>query len=269
MKLVAYYHVYLTDDYGTWSSIVMEQLKLMQDAGLLDELHELRINCITQNDGRESKFIDLLNSLGLFNKTKLMLVLNPYANDDEMLANINSDKTITENLTMRRMWHDSQTEDMHLLYIHTKGITSVINALRKGDTYRYSVYYYWRQFLNWGVIEKWKTCINNLHFNDIAGVNYKTEPSRHFSGGFWWANSSYIRKLPDPSTLDWWNELKAKTENHWLKHASDRFRDEQWPCIDDKVRVYNVHTPKDIDPAGDILPRSVYKNEEELMWHPV
>ena len=48
MKNIAFYHAYLTDDMGTWSSMFMEHIKIMQDNKLLDALDELRITAITQ-----------------------------------------------------------------------------------------------------------------------------------------------------------------------------------------------------------------------------
>jgi hypothetical protein len=49
------------------------------------------------------------------------------------------------------------------------------------------------------LIEKWEDCILKLKDYDTCGVNLNTElPSikTHYSGNFWWANSSYIRKIP-------------------------------------------------------------------------
>ena len=269
MKKVAYYHVYLTDDYGTWSSIVMEQLTLLQNSGLADELDLLNINLVSNPGSKTVAFHDLLKTFSVSNKVLLTNFDTPFVHDDDMLSNINSDNAVTENVTMRQIWNDCQNNDMQVLYFHTKGVTSVKNLLEKNNAYKYAVYYHWRQFLNWGVIEKWQTCVNNLYFNDVAGVNYKTEPSKHFSGGFWWANSNYIKRLPDPSTLDWWYNIKAKSNDNWLKTASDRFRDEQWLCSLDDVRIYNINTPKNVDAASNILPRSIYKDDIELMWHPV
>ena len=37
---------------------------------------------------------------------------------------------------------------------------------------------------------------------DCCGVNYRWWPVNHFSGGFWWANSDYIKTLPEISEID-------------------------------------------------------------------
>ena len=57
MNKIAYYHTYLTDNSAVWSSIIMEQFKVMEDSGLLDELDEINITAITQDDERMKKFV--------------------------------------------------------------------------------------------------------------------------------------------------------------------------------------------------------------------
>jgi len=264
-KLVAYYHVYLTDNPATWSSIVTEQLDLIERTGLLKELDQIRVTCITQKNSHAAAIFSRI-CMAYSSKINITFVENPYLDDDDMVKNLNSQLTVTENVTMRRIWNDSQNEDMHILYFHTKGITSVIRHLTTNPE-TYLTYHYWRQFLNWGVIENWKSCVFGLQYHDVAGVNYYTNPSPHFSGGFWWTNSSYIKKLPDPSSLDWWKKLQADTSDIWLKTVSDRFRDEQWLCSIPHV-VCDIYTPK-INPAAHILKRDQYEDRANLVWHPV
>lgn len=265
MKNVLYYHLYLTDDYGTWSSIFMEHMKLLEDHKVLDVLDKINFTVITQNNQRKvNAFIDLQGQYDIGKMKQLEFVANPYSNDIDMLNALESPTTMTENHTMRKIWNDSQNEDMKILYLHSKGITSTIKHLQisQYNASTFKTYYYWRQFLNWGVIENWRKCYEALRINDIAGVNYYNEPSKHFSGNYWWANSSYIKRLPDPSTTDWWINIKNKSSDPWLKSAGDRFRDEQWPCSLDDVRVYNVYSPDQKDnPAGKIFPRMLYEDK--------
>jgi hypothetical protein len=259
MKNVLYYHAYLTDDPAVWSSVILEQMKCMEDAELLSNLSEIRMTCITQLDARNEYIAQLCRTYPV--KFSIELIENTYSTDREMLSGLNSDRTITENYTYRKIYNDCQKEDMRVCYIHTKGITSGMKISR--DTIQqHKNYYYWRQYLNWGVIEKWKACISALQDHDVAGVNYYTKPSKHFSGNFWWANSSYINSLPDPSTIDWWRKLQRETNDQWLKFASDRFRDEQWLCSSDTVKVYEVHKLNQAEnPAATFLPRRRYDNE--------
>lgn len=275
MKRVCYYHVYLSDDMGSWASMVLEQMKKMEDVGLLGTFDKMKVSCITQNDGREGLFQYLMKSdwhIPDNLDVEIELVKNPYSNDQEMLANIESCKTIAENYTYRKMWKDSRNEmePAQYLYIHTKGITSTDNLLRRGNAEKYKMYYYWRQYLVWGVIENWEKCVEALRTYDVAGINYQDMPSPHFSGGFWWANASYLASLPNPETKSWWNDLRKDTNNHWLKTCSDRFRDEMWLLIPRKycpngvckkaAEIYNVaHLPQRYNPAAITLPRAYYE----------
>lgn len=263
-KMIGYYHVYLTENSAIWASIVCEQLDVMLNSGLLEDINRIKIICISRNNRERETFYNLC--LTYTNKLEFYFVDNPYSTDREMIQNLESSRTITENITMREIWKDSQTDDFKILYLHTKGVTSIDKHLNT-NVDLYMRYVCWRQFLNWGVLDNWKTCTFELQYHDIAGVNYQKEPSAHFSGNFWWANSSYIRKLPDPATLDWWYKIKSNTTNDWLKSASDRFRDEQWPCSIEH-KVFDVYTPE-INPVSKLTRRNEYIEKKNLFWHPV
>lgn len=259
MKL--YYHVYLTDNPSIWSGIVIEQLRCMDESTLLKSLDNIEFVVITQNDGRVSAFKKLCETFETSAKINYTFIQNPYKSDIEMLTNIESDATITENVTMQKIYNDAQNEDTNLLYVHTKGITSLIKHFNRGNVHDYMKYYYWRQYLNWGVLTKWIRCYNQtLYLNDVAGINYRDNPSPHFSGNFWWSKSSYIKTLPDPSTLDWWNKLQRNTTDSWLKVASHRFRDEMWVCSNTK-KIYNIHSMEE-NPASELITTRRYLNDE-------
>lgn len=257
MKKKLYYHVYLTDEYGSWAYPIMEQIKLMEDSGLLLALNDIVITCVSQNDQRIHTFAHLLNSFNL--RATINVYHNTHSNDSDMLNSINGNSTITENVMMQKIYEESQLEDYQLLYVHTKGITSIDNHLKKGNVNQFVTYYYWRKLLEWGTIERWQEAVRLLDRFDIVGVNYYDNPSPHFSGSFWWANSSYIRTLPDPSTLDWWMKLQNNTKDHWLKTASDRFRDEMWHCSNPDVKVCSLKNfSQDMNPSAHRLPRKAY-----------
>lgn len=253
----------MTDDYGTWSSIFMEHMKGLEDHGILEVMDELNFIVIANSEKKVNDFVQLQGTYDIGKPKLVELVYNPYKNDSEMMKSIESSSTVTENYTMRKIWNDSQTKDMIMLYLHSKGVTSVKKCLENGDAETFKKYYYWRQFLNWGVIENGAWCYGAIaHANyDIAGVNYRETPSKHFSGNFWWSKSDYIKKLPDPSTTDWWQQLKAKSNDAWLRTAGDRFRDEQWPCSLDDAKIFNVFTPE-IGPDGQILKRNQYDKKQ-------
>ena len=219
----------------------MEQFKLLEDVGLLHQFDDVKISVITNDEDKLKAFVRLIST---FRKVELDVYMN---------------SPDAENVMSQKMWKESQDGDYQMLYLHSKGITSVDNHLKYGDASVFKNYYYWRHFLNWGVIEKWKDCVLALSSHDLAGVNYFDEPSRHFSGNFWWANSSYIRNLPDPSTLDWWRELQRTTTDSWLKTAHDRFRDENWVCSDPNAKIYSTkNLDKVTNLSVEFLPREKY-----------
>jgi hypothetical protein len=92
----------------------------------------------------------------------------------------------------------------------------------------------------------------------MVGVNYLNTPEPHYSGNFWWANSSHIRKLPDPSTTDWWHKLKQETKDNWLRTAPDRFRDEMWPC---NVNGAKIMTLKKLDEGTNLSVKLIKRNQ--------
>lgn len=233
-----YYHIYLTDEYGSWAYPFMEQMKLMEDHGLLSELNQIDFSVITQKDRRIDIFIGLIKTFNI--NAVVTLYGNTHSDDSSMLSGINNQDTVTENVTMRKIYNDAKDRDDEILYLHTKGITSVDKQLKVGNIDTFKNYYYWRHFLNWGVVERWREAVRLLDRFDIVGVNYFDQPAPHFSGSFWWTKSSYIRTLPDPSTLDWWKQLQSNSSDHWLRTAPDRFRDEMWHCSNPNAKVVSL-----------------------------
>jgi hypothetical protein len=74
-----------------------------------------------------------------------------------------------------------------VLYIHTKG-TSTDDNVCIDD---------WRNYMLHFNVTKWGDCIEQLKENDTCGVDLRTDPTLHYSGNFWWANTNYIKTLPE------------------------------------------------------------------------
>lgn len=77
-----------------------------------------------------------------------------------------------------------------ILYIHTKGV-SYFNTRYELTTAN------WRHFMSYFNIKEWKRCVNILEDFDTVGILYQknsTFLSPHYSGNFWWANTSYLKK---------------------------------------------------------------------------
>jgi hypothetical protein len=92
-------------------------------------------------------------------------------------------------LAMQKDAIDSQ-EEIYYWYIHTKG-------LRWFGTPKEQNVVDWINLLLYWNIEQWKQAIVYLNKGyDIYGCNQTDIPVPHYSGNFWWARSSYLKKLP-------------------------------------------------------------------------
>lgn len=250
MKNVVYYHIYL-DDLFSWSHILTEHLFKIDKSGLLENLDEMRFTAISVEDKRIRAFIDLLTSYSQTSRAKISvdLIKNNYQNDSEMMEDMSgltfaSDKAINETVTLIKMQNDSRKEDMNICYLHSKNITSVINLLIvPGRASKFKNKYYWRQLMNAGVIDEWRTCVSKLNEGyDVVGGDFLDGQAKCFRGNFFWSKSSYIQKLDDISDPNWWQNWKQrlKDTDPWLYNSSKRFGDERWICSHPDVKTFET-----------------------------
>ena len=250
-KGILFYHLYLSDSTTAWVDIFIQQMDSIVKKDLIAYLEEVKVTAITQNDER----VDVLKNLCRHYNIKfdLEFVQNPYKNDQEMVHNLNGPKTVSEEYTLSKIHQYCLTEDANVCYIHNKGMTSHIRHLMNSNlTEVYLRNYYWRKYLDWGVLGQWYKYHDRLSYYDVMGINYREHPSKHFSGNYWWSKSSYIKTLPKPSDLNWWNKLKEKSNDSWLKSAPNRFKDEHWICCGKDVKVFAYHNTNKINPAEQI-----------------
>ena len=78
-----------------------------------------------------------------------------------------------------------------VLYIMTKGVTRVTPSSNS-----------WRLYLEYYCVHLWKDCVRDLDEHDCVGALWRTpklqtDAPPHFSGNFWWTNSSYVNTLND------------------------------------------------------------------------
>ena len=60
----------------------------------------------------------------------------------------------------------------------------------------------WRKYMEYFIIENYESCLVILDKYDACGVNLCSNPTKHFSGNFWWSTSEYIKKLTDLKDID-------------------------------------------------------------------
>ena len=148
--------------------------------------------------------IQYLHNKNVFDKIDFLFINNIGTNLDEeyfkkindkiIVSNYSNDLNLFEACTIKQMNFFSKIHpDYKLLYLHTKGVSHEKNSkYSKGIAS-------WINYMLYCLVDHFDSCIKLLDTNDVVGCNYKETAGgnrEHFSGNFWWANSSYICNLP-------------------------------------------------------------------------
>jgi len=168
MKTYAFLIVHAKND---WIEISDDILKEMRSSGLWKELDSIFVFM----DG--DRWLEM-DKTYLFNKKE---------DDYEFPA-------------LEKMHELAQTEEFRALYIHTKGSSKTKNDPSKENLRD------WFKVMLWATVTNYKKCFTALEAYDACGANYANCKNgehfpHHFSGNFWWANSSYIKTLPKPNRI--------------------------------------------------------------------
>ena len=181
-KIIGFIHVYAVNNY---KQIVENQVREIFDSGLYEAVEKIWYVVIGDNEFRipGDKYHLLAQSLNL---------------------------DLSENFTlnMLRMEVLLSKTDFKLFYIHTKGVTKPKSKQLE----------FWRLFMEYFNISCWVYCLEALDQADIAGVNRRVYAKKrvHFSGNFWWANSKYIRRLPQLSKEGYGREVNRWDGEFWI-----------------------------------------------------
>lgn len=201
--------------------IVSDQMKSLQDTGLLDAAAEMNVGV---NGGDESRvFVASL----LPAKAK---------------AAYHGLQSRNENLTlvMLEEWVKSHA-GWHVLYFHAKGSThgegDPLNVLGTN----------WRNCLMRGVVENWRRCVADLDAGcDSVGSHWMPGmvdgTQNIWAGNFWWATSDFLRTVPSIY-------LRDRIKVSGIKSLESRYESEVWlgnaprlPKVKDYHPVlFNVH----------------------------
>lgn len=183
---------------GNWKEIVDEQLFLLNKSGLIKASKKV--------------FACVVGSTEIPEAIKNVEILDRSQN-----------LCLYEMFTLRHLKSFcDKNPNCQIWYIHTKGAS-------RSDVYGK----YWREYLDYFIIERWKACVRGLEGYDVCGVEWQ---ENHFSGNFWWATSNYIKTLE--SDVACHNDrLKAEiafigTKNphvNCLNHAGKNFYEEILP----------------------------------------
>jgi hypothetical protein len=219
----------------------MEQYKEMEDSDLFANIDDFRVTCVGKNTEDFEIFSHLTRMH--FPNAKLTFVENTVPSDSDVISDINNRKEniVTENATSRMMYADAKNDPNEI------------------DMFR--TYHYWRHYLNYGVIENWRSCVEALDNGyDCAGVNLQTYPSLHYSGSFWWSKASHLVALPDPATYEWFAEVRWKSVDPWFRNAPNRFSDEHWVTSKRDVKAFSFGK-KIPNPTNLFTKRKVYTDD--------
>lgn len=91
--------------------------------------------------------------------------------------------------TLALLWEQAKAQNGTILYFHTKGVSKGKNQFLDN----------WRTIMESSLILNWERCLIKLENYSTVGVEFRSKPSWHYSGNFWWATQEYINSLPRPN----------------------------------------------------------------------
>ena len=109
-----------------------------------------------------------------------------------IIINFSEDLSLFENATMKQVIYFSKMNpDYNVMYLHTKGVSYSM------DHPFYPGIMSWIHYMLYCLVDHASNCTTLLQVHDTIGCNIKEhdENPLHYSGNFWWARSSYLRKL--------------------------------------------------------------------------
>ena len=210
MKIKVFVH--LNDLPGAFE-VMSEQMTLASESGLLDAAEEV-VLCTNGNPDSFTAAKEILN------KEEFPNVTFVHTSD-------RTDLWEWPTLDLLKQECDSLAgEEFYVCYFHLKGMS------RPSDTTARD----WRHYLNYWTIERWQDNVAKLDEGmDTVGVNFSDAEWPHYSGNFWWARASYIRKLESlthPDSLNWNNPSKLLVKRNGqgviLDKGNFRFEHEAW-----------------------------------------
>ena len=202
-KIIIAYHAYVHNNKSL--EMIISQLRLLISSGLFKACDKLYIGIIPNNIVDKNWLTSFWENI-----------------DDGKVEVKYYDDNNEETDTLK--WIKSYSQDNpndHILYFHTKGVTKQNEATED-----------WRKYMEYFVVKNWKNCITKLNEGiDACGVLWNSDTAfghyPHFSGGMWWANTSYINTL----------------KHEWLD-SSWRYHREFWIGSNPNINVHEFHNSR-------------------------
>lgn len=96
--------------------------------------------------------------------------------------------------TLKMLWDVCRQRECKVFYIHTKGVSK----MEKDNYASIKPQHTLRRQLEYHILWEYKKRMRELDTYDATGPFYRDDVHAHFSGNFWWANSSYVAQLNNP-----------------------------------------------------------------------
>lgn len=190
---VIFWHTYLINNFKL---VVQEQMLKILTSGLYEEVDHIFTGILSPSKGDEEWFMRILKPYKKF--VPIHHDANPEAREWHTHLNDKdaAEMSRQEKATMRYLYSFAMLNDAYIGYIHTKSITN--------PTYQRIA---WRHSMDYAVLYGWKNCIKLLDEGaDAVGPNLRYHTwwghYPHFSGGYWWTTSAYIRTLDSSYLYD-------------------------------------------------------------------
>ena len=170
-RIVGAYHVAM---FPTWRDLVRMQCERIKKSGLFDRTSKLLVGVVGESEEDISVLTDLFGSKALVRYLGSLLVF--------------------EFPTLQWLYDEVKSDNVACWYAHTKGISN-----------RADIKVSWRLRMESVVFDQHEKCLDALETYDTCGIEWRlggiNESRPHYSGNFWWANSSYLKTLPEPLSL--------------------------------------------------------------------
>jgi hypothetical protein len=200
-NLTHFYHVYAG---GEWHDPVREHVEALEKSFLNQHLKKMYVGYVGSD-----KEIEEAEKYISYHVPAVTIARSPTGWEQETMRNI-----------------QSLLSDGPVLYAHSKGASdpSPINIA-------------WRRSMTLNCVINWRSRLVDLMSHDTSGCHWlQAEDGKWFYGGtYWWANSEYLKTLPDVG-------------------EESRFMAEHWIGLNPQVKAYdilpNIHpgqTPLDTD----------------------
>lgn len=194
------YHVYLV---GDWVKQVSEQMDRIINSKLYDNATQI---WVTVNKSNVPK-----TEIEKFFEKYKKVSLEIYEHNSYEYPGIKKVREIGIN------------NDAKILYFHTKGISNNWKTYQSKELSDEKIenVYYWRQCMEYFLIDKWEECVKLLDEFDNVGVSCN---GGWFWGNFWWSKSEQIKKTSEVGIWGrwdyeaWLNKSTPNAKNYEFYH---------------------------------------------------